>query len=287
VRALVLSGGGPLAVAWEHGLIAGLARRGIKLAQADYILGTSAGAIVGAPLAAGLDPELLAQKTFAERGAAELHMAARPLFSEGVAKLPEIFAKAHGGAGEQSARLAEIGGYALAAPTDGEDFHLECIAGEVPVAAWPQRAFGCAVVDAVNGQYRVLDRDCGGGLLHAVAASCSVPGLTAPITIAGRRYMDGGLRSAANADFAAGYDRVLVVSFRPAGPVGGYIAAQLERELVTLRQADAAVHVIAPDEMSLQAIGANPVDVLRRPGIVKAALAQGEACAGAVPEFWR
>lgn len=287
MRALVLSGGGPLAVAWEQGLIAGLARRGVKLAEADFILGTSAGAITGAPLAAGLDPELSAQKTFAERGATELHPAARLLLSEGAAKLPEIFAKAHVGTGEQSIRLAEIGKYALEATTDGEDFHLECIAGEVPVAAWPRRAFGCAVVDAVNGQYRVLDKDCGGGLLHAVAASCSMPGLTAPVTISGRRYMDGGLRSSANADLAAGYQTVLVISFRPLGPVGGYVAAQLERELVTLRQAGAAVHVIAPDEANLQAIGSNPVDVVRRPDIVKAALAQGEACAPAVSDFWR
>ena len=55
--ALVLSGGGPLAVAWECGLVAGLARAGLARNSMDFILGTSAGAIVGAQLAAGRNPE--------------------------------------------------------------------------------------------------------------------------------------------------------------------------------------------------------------------------------------
>ena len=42
-RALVLSGGGVTGIAWETGLIAGLAGLGIDLAAADVIIGTSAG----------------------------------------------------------------------------------------------------------------------------------------------------------------------------------------------------------------------------------------------------
>ena len=52
-RALVLSGGGPVGIAWEAGLIAGLAEGGAHLAKADYILGTSAGSFVGSQLAMG------------------------------------------------------------------------------------------------------------------------------------------------------------------------------------------------------------------------------------------
>jgi NTE family protein len=99
--------------------------------------------------------------------------------------------------------------------------------------------------------------------------------------------MDGGLRSSANADLAGGYGLVLVVSFRPAGPVGGYIAAQLAREVETLQAAGATVQVIAPDDARLEAIGPNPVDVMRRPAIALAGIAQGEACAAAVAGFWR
>ena len=58
-KALVLGGGGPVGIAWETGLLAGLAEGGIDLSHADYILGTSAGAFVGAQLAMGRSPAKL------------------------------------------------------------------------------------------------------------------------------------------------------------------------------------------------------------------------------------
>jgi len=64
--ALVLGGGGPLAVAWECGLAAGLARAGLALNTVDFILGTSAGAIVGAQLAAGRNPASMTNAIIAE-----------------------------------------------------------------------------------------------------------------------------------------------------------------------------------------------------------------------------
>src|SRR5271165_5764850 len=54
-RALVLGGGGPVGIGWESGLAAGLAGKGVEIAAADAIVGTSAGAFVGAQLALGLD----------------------------------------------------------------------------------------------------------------------------------------------------------------------------------------------------------------------------------------
>ncbi len=62
-----------------------------------------------------------------------------------------------------------------------------------------------------------VGRDTGWPLLDAVAASCAVPGVHPPITVGGRRLVDGGLRSPTDADLAAGCDRVLVVA-----PVGGF-----------------------------------------------------------------
>ena len=56
-RALVLSGGGPIGIAWESGIAAGLGQAGIHLGDADYTLGTSAGSFVGAQLASGRDPQ--------------------------------------------------------------------------------------------------------------------------------------------------------------------------------------------------------------------------------------
>jgi len=58
-RALVLGGGGITGVAWETGLIAGLAGLGIDLIAADVIIGTSAGSVVGADITSGQKLEAL------------------------------------------------------------------------------------------------------------------------------------------------------------------------------------------------------------------------------------
>ena len=55
-RALVLGGGGITGIAWETGLIAGLAALDIDLAAADVIIGTSAGSVVGTDIASGQGP---------------------------------------------------------------------------------------------------------------------------------------------------------------------------------------------------------------------------------------
>ncbi len=52
----------------------------------------------------------------------------------------------------------------------------------------------------------------GTGVVDAVGANCAVPGVWPPVTIGDRRFMDGGVRSVANADLAAGYERVVIVA---------------------------------------------------------------------------
>ena len=64
-RALVLGGGGVTGIAWETGLIAGLADLGIDLAAADVIVGTSAGSVAGADLTSGQELEALYQAQLA------------------------------------------------------------------------------------------------------------------------------------------------------------------------------------------------------------------------------
>src|SRR5262245_16762567 len=60
-RALTLGGGGPVGVAWEIGLLAGLIDAGIDVRSADVIVGTSTGSVVGSHIAHGRDPrDLLA-----------------------------------------------------------------------------------------------------------------------------------------------------------------------------------------------------------------------------------
>ena len=62
-RALILGGGGFTGIAWELGILKGLRDEGVDLTDADVIIGTSAGSVVGTRLAIGLDlDELYAEQ---------------------------------------------------------------------------------------------------------------------------------------------------------------------------------------------------------------------------------
>jgi NTE family protein len=284
-QALVLSGGGPLAVAWESGLLAGLAKTGVRPWHADFILGTSAGAIVGAQIAAGVDPADLAAAILAEANGIR-PPGATNYAAEAVARLPALFAQAHGAPGDRAAARAQVGALALAAATESEADCVARFAATLGGAAWPASGLGCVAVDAVDGSVHILTRDCGASLAHAVAASCSLPGLSPPITVGGRRYIDGGLASTANAGLMTGYDKLLVLAFRPVGPGGDRMQARLEAQIAALRAGGADLLAILPDAASQAAIGPNGMDVRRRPEIAHAAIAQGRAAAARIGAFW-
>src|SRR4029078_9443187 len=52
-------------------------------------------------------------------------------------------------------------------------------------------------------------------LADAVAASCAIPGFYHPVTIAGRRYVDGGICSVSNLDLLCGEGLDLVICLNP------------------------------------------------------------------------
>jgi NTE family protein len=289
-RALVLGGGGPVGIAWESGLIAGFARGGVDLGQADFTMGTSAGSFVGARLAMGADAASLAAPILAE--------AARPP-REGsgrapadLSKLMSLMAEAQGGLRNPAAARADIGAYALAADTMGEADFIASFGhsfADLPENAWPERGFACTAVDAETGAFQFWTRDSGVGVTRAVASSCSVPGVYPPVTLGGRRYIDGGMRSSTNADMAAGYDLVVVVAVR-LGAAGGAmmerIAARFDDEIESLKEGGSTVVTIVPDDASIEAFGPNLMDFRRRADAARAGLAQGEAHAVDLKELW-
>lgn len=286
-RALVLGGGGPVAFAWESGLLSGFAQAGVDLGAADDILGTSAGAIAGARLASGLDPTGLADRLIAEdlSGVAPLRRGS-----------PEVLARmmALMGAGREAARhpadgRREIGALALSAVgTTGQDEFVATIGrelGELPGPAWPRRGgYACTAVDAQDGGFQIWRADSGVDLARAVASSCCVPGMVEPIALQGRRYIDGGMRSPTNADLAAGHDLVVVVSVAPADgePIGRLLAEEVE----SLKASGSTVVVISPDEEALAALGPDLMDLARRAGAARAGLAQAIAQAPVLRELW-
>jgi NTE family protein len=142
-------------------------------------------------------------------------------------------------------------------------------------------------VDARTGEPVVFDRDSGVDLVDAVAASTANGFGVPPYSIGGSRYIDGGYRRNENADLAAGYKRVLVLSpfgGRSRHPVewGMHLAAQVDE----LRAGDSKVETIFPDGNSLNAFGVDMMDLSTRPPAARAGYDQGRALAGQLTEFW-
>lgn len=282
-KALVLSGGGPLAVAWECGVLSGLAQSGFALSLADFVLGTSAGAIVGAQIASGRDPSLMANLIIAEAENTSVAKAGSFYPPDAIAKLPELFRKSQTG---ETGRI-EVGAYAMAASTpENPAAYIKRMTSIIGFDSWPEK-IGIVVVDIAAGKPRVLCRDCGATLGTGVAASCCLPGLHPPVAIGGKHYMDGGLRSAANADLVGRFDVVLVLSFNPPGPVGQRMISRVTAQVDELAASGMTVSVITPDEACLDAIGSDTMDFARRPEVALRAIEQGTKAAASLAEFWR
>lgn len=255
-RAVVLGGGGPVGVAWELGLAAGLAAGGIDLAAADLVVGTSAGSITGAMLTGGDDPTELVAEIEAMFSNSMGSSGADRVSDTALAEFMDL-TFAWGSVGDDpAARLAhttKIGAFARAATTIPEDAFVDALGSVLAGRPWPEQ-FACTAVDTESGEFQVWDASSGVPLERAIASSCSVPGVYPPITINGRRYMDGGARSALNADVAAGYDSAVVVSVTvmelPPGiddpRIGDYLATQ-RAEIDRLRASGTKVEVIVPD----------------------------------------
>ncbi|HWZ42265.1 MAG TPA: patatin-like phospholipase family protein [Candidatus Saccharimonadales bacterium] len=290
-RALVLGGGGPVGIGWEAGLISGLMKGGVDLSQADLIVGTSAGSFVGAYLAMGNDIAQLAETFSAgepQPVSTTQPAAPAPDLSILIGKLQEAVS----GVRPAKEVRAEIGAWALTSKTISEQDFIASLGGwlsGLPENAWPGRPYACTAVDAADGSFTVWSQEAGIGLARAVASSCSVPGIFPPITIRGRRYIDGGMRSATNADVAKGYDSVLVVAVTvrvPDPTIAERFRKPLENEMKVLRESGARVELIMPDEASLDAFGINLMDRSRRPAAAKAGLSQGRADAARLRSFW-
>ncbi|MET7377316.1 patatin-like phospholipase family protein [Streptomyces sp. NPDC005526] len=268
-EALVLGGGGVGGIAWITGLLTGLSETGRDVTGADLIVGTSAGSTVAAQLGSGLNlEELYARQVDPALQAAEI-----------TAEMDlEAFAAEIGAALSSAADITEmrraVGKFALGAQTVTERERRAVIESRLPSHAWPARALRIVAVDAESGEPRVFDRASDVSLVDAVAASCAVPGVWPPVTIGDRRYVDGGVRSVANADYAADASRVLVIV--PMGASEPFPSdCPLERTVDELRARGAEVAVVEPDEASRDAIGANALDPATRRPAAEAGRAQG------------
>lgn len=278
-RAIVLGGGGVAGIAWELGVLSALEDAGADLGAADLVVGTSAGSVVGTFVRAG-----------GVRGAYEQQIAPLPTSYEepgvidGEAIQQQIGQVLAGATSEQDGR-ARLGQAAQQVTTgQSDDERAATFSETLPATSWPDRPLAITTVDATDGTFRVLTAADGVPLPRAVAASCSVPFVWSPVGIAGRPYIDGGMRSATNADVAAGYERVLVIACGPEAP--SPLGPWLDQSVEALRAGGSSVEVVIADSASTRAFGANSLSLSTQRPSAEAGRAQASAIADRIAEFW-
>jgi NTE family protein len=282
-RALVLAGGGIAGIAWETGVLRGIADESPAAARllldSDVLVGTSAGSAVAAQIGSGSMLEVLFDRQVAETSA-EIDSGVD------VNAITELFLAALSEPYERSLdktrqQVQRIGAVALATKTVPEPVRRQVIAQRLPSHDWPNRVLRLTALDAATGELVVFDRESGVELVDAVAASCAVPGVWPPVTIEGRRYMDGGVASPVNLGVAGDCDVAVVLL--PSGvdapsPFGDGPAAEIAAFA-------GATFAVFADDNSLAAFGPNLLDPRCRIASAVAGREQGRRQAKAVARF--
>ncbi|MUT89389.1 patatin-like phospholipase family protein [Streptomyces sp. Z38] len=274
-KALVLGGGGPVGGAWLTGMLAGLTEAGVDPDTADVLIGTSAGAVFGARLRCGTPAAELYERQLSGADAVRL-----PVTTAQTAR----FLWAALGSRDPGRSIARLGRTALRARTGPESDVLDTVGRLLGEARdWPDRELRVTAVDARTGEVEAFDARSGVKLLEAVAASCAVPVVWPPVTVAGRRWMDGGSRSTANLQLAHGSRRVLAIVPIPLA-VGPHPSAA--DQAARLTEDGARVTLLSPDEDARRAMGRTMADTARGPAAARAGYEQALRVVAEVADTW-
>lgn len=295
---LVLGAGGILGEAWTSAVLAGMEEAGgFDARQCRGLVGTSAGSIVAAALAAGVRPRSrlgrLPEQPPLERdpllagaseptGARRVVGAAGALAAGPAASLASIVmnSAAPGGALVRRAALARIprGQRSLAQlrreiERIGADWDGRLQVAAVELETGRRVAFGSPGAPSVS-------------VADAVSASCAIPGVFRPLRHGGRSYVDGGAWSLTNMDLAEVGQGDRVLCLNPTGARGPTLASASSAiapwsrsvaaaEALVLRGRGARVSTVHPDRDAARAMGPNLMDPRPRADVISAGLAQG------------
>jgi NTE family protein len=295
---LVLGAGGVVGHAFHAGVLAAVAEAtGWDPRDAEVIVGTSAGSVVGALLRAGASaPDLAARATGAPLSSEGRRLVARA--ATGNAHLPPIPtrperrrvpAMSAPGALARAARQpwnARPGALAAALLPQGRVPTELVAAGLRPLfAGWPDAALWINAVQLDTGRRVTFGRDATNetAVADAVAASCAIPAFFAPVLIDGERYVDGGVHSPTNADLVAGIELDLVIVSSPMSIAGTGLRVApdqparriarfaLGREVARVRRNGTPVLTFQPTAADLAVMGLNAMDESRRAPVTRTA----------------
>jgi NTE family protein len=300
----VLGGGGTVGAAWLMGALDAIAAgTGWDPGSADYVVGTSAGSVIGALLACGVPPWLMVAHQAGEglHGLADARGETADRVDRSGATRYRLDRRGFV-LGPGSWRLAAA---TLAHPTRYSP--MSVISGWLPAGListeplkdtvrrvcrdrWaPHPNYWAVAVDYHDGRRVAFGRQGAPAaeLPDAVAASCAIPGFYRPVQIGRRRYVDGGVRSASNLDILRDEQLDLVIALNPMSSLDTVrpqvladrlalraragIGRRLGSEARRLRQGGSEVLLIQPGAADLAVMGPNPMNGRRRREVVASA----------------
>ena len=271
---IVLGAGGVTGDAFHRGVLRALWQNGYDARTADVIVGTSAGAMVGAFLRRPgnradrvTGPGLTAESVHGQR------LGRLPDLSPLVATLRRPW---RARAGVVATSLLPTGRRSTEFLVTGVRAHH----GQ----SWPNDPLYICAVRRRDGRRVVFGRDGAPetDLARAVAASCAIPGFFHPVEIDGDMYVDGGVHSPTNADVLRRMDLdVLIVSSPMSIDTRGLRATldmlprlhahrYLQRETAPYRNHGTRVVAFEPGGALLSVMGVNPLRGARIDEIEKA-----------------
>ncbi|HEX8744089.1 MAG TPA: patatin-like phospholipase family protein [Thermoleophilaceae bacterium] len=302
---LVLGAGGVMGGAWLTGGLEALATEtGWDPASADYVVGTSAGSMMGALLTSGVPPWFMVAHSRGRdfeglvgtdgRPQSTADRAAGATFKLAMAP-PRIGPGSWGliRRSVTSPRLqrppALLAGWLPQGVISNEPLK-DTIRRVVPEGWNDHPNFWAVACDYSDGHRVAFGRADAppAELADAVAASAAIPGFYRPVTIGGRRYVDGGLWSTSNLDILRNEGLDLVVCLNPtsslhppfawnpveraAGLFRRMSGRRLGSETKVLRNAGTEVVLIQPTAEDHAAMGPNLMATKNRNPVIDTAI---------------